>query len=99
MKISGVYILPTRFEFGSFASLWSNIPVSKHIHVPSFGKTGMSRNRFDNLWRFIMFSKQPEVWPPQISSETYRWLLVDDFVIYFNGHREAIYPINSCICG
>ena len=85
-------------NFGNRASLWSTTPASKYIPAPSFGKTGMSRHRFGNLWRFTRFSKQPEVQPPHVSSETYRWMIVDDFVMYFNDHRESMFIPSSHIC-
>jgi hypothetical protein len=41
--------------------------------------------RFDDLWRYICWSKQPVERPPEMSSEEFRWRLVDDFVEGFNG--------------
>ena len=45
VKFFGVMLLVTQFEFGSQASLWSNTSTNKYIPAPSFGLTGMPRNR------------------------------------------------------
>ena len=39
VKFFGVMLLVTRFEFGSRASLWSNVTTNKYIPAPSFGLT------------------------------------------------------------
>ena len=39
LKFFGVWVLSTRFEFGSRSSLWSNIAPSKYVPAPAFGKT------------------------------------------------------------
>jgi Transposase IS4 len=48
----------------------------------------MSRDRFDFLFKHICWSDQPEVRPEQMSSEEYRWCLVEDFVDNVNEHRK-----------
>ena len=59
VKFFGVMLLVTRFEFGSQASLWSNMSTNKYIPAPLFGLTGMPRKWFNNLWMCIRFSDQP----------------------------------------
>ena len=86
VKFFGVMLLVTRFEFGSRASLWSNMTTNKYIPAPSFGLTGMPRKRFDDLWMCIRFSEQPPNRPSDMTSEQYRWRLVDDFIKNFNEH-------------
>ena len=49
VKFFGVMLLVTQFEFGSRASLWSNVTTNKYIPAPSFGLTGMPRKWFDDL--------------------------------------------------
>ena len=83
LKFFGVWVLSTRFEFGSRSSLWSNIAPSKYVPAPAFGKTGLSRNRFDHLWRHIRFSDQQDTRPEGMSSEIFRCKLVDNFVTKF----------------
>ena len=85
VKFFGVMLLVTRFEFGSRASLWSNVTTNKYIPAPSFGITGMPRKQFDNLWMCIRFSEHNR--PSDMTSEQYCWRLVDDFVKNFNEHR------------
>jgi hypothetical protein len=64
----GILILLTRYKFGSRAILWSINPFSKYGPAPAFGKTGMSRMWFDDLWGCLSFSEQPATRPDTISS-------------------------------
>ena len=87
VKFFGELLLVTRFEFGSWASLWSNTSTNKYIPAPSFGLTGMPRKQFDDLWMCIRFSDQPHNHPSEMTSEQYHWRLVDDFVKNINEHQ------------
>ena len=98
IQFFGVWILSTRFEFGSRSSLWSNTAPSKYVPAPAFGKTGLSRHRFDTLWRHIRFSEQDDKRPEGMSSESFRWKLVDDFVTNFNLHRATMFVPGDSIC-
>jgi hypothetical protein len=98
LKFFGVLILVTRFEFSARASLWSNTAPSKYQPAPSFGKTGMSRHRFDTIMASVRFSRQPPVRPDHMSTEAYRWLLVDGFVDNFNSYRESNFSPSDVIC-
>jgi len=98
LKWFGVLILTTRFEFGNCSELWSHIPRCKYIPAPDFGKTGMRRNRFDDLWRFMEWSYQPPTRPDDMSSEHYRWCLVQDFVDRINEHRAGFFHPPDVIC-
>ncbi len=98
LKFFGVLILVTRFEFAARASLWSNTAPFKYQPAPSFGKTGMSRHRFDSLMSSIRFSRQPSVRPDHMSTEAYRWMLVDGFVENFNRYRETNFFPLDVIC-
>ena len=69
VKFFGVMLLVTRFEFGSWASLWSNTSTNKYIPAPLFGLTGMPRKRLDNLWMYIRFSDQLHNRPSDMTSE------------------------------
>ena len=86
VKFFGVMLLVTQFEFGSQASPWSNMTTSKYIPAPLFGLAGMPQKWFDNLWMCIRFSDQPRNRPSDMTSEQYRWRLVDDFIKNFNEH-------------
>ena len=98
LKFFGILILITKFEFGSRASLWATIAPSKYVPAPQLGKTGMSRTRFDTLWRYMRWSYQPRQRPDGVSSERYRWMLVDDFVKHFNDHCTATFIPSSFLC-
>ena len=87
VKFFGVMLLVTQFEFGSRASLWSNVTTNKYIPAPWFGLTGMPQKQFDDLWMCIRFSDQPRNRPSDMTSEQYHWRLVDDFVKNFNKHQ------------
>ena len=86
VKFFGVMLLVTQFEFGSWASLWSNMSTYKYIPAPSFGLTGMPQKWFNDLWMCIRFSDQPCNRPSEMTSEQYCWRFVDDFVKNFNEH-------------
>lgn len=58
----------------------------------------MSRHRFDILFRCLRFGNQPMQKPAGMSDRSYRWLLVDDFVMNFNEHRAANFIPGSTIC-
>ena len=58
----------------------------------------MTRPRFDELWRCIRFSEQPLQMPDGMSSERYRWLLIDGFVDQFNEHRARTFVPSERIC-
>jgi hypothetical protein len=94
----GVMILITKFEFSSRATLWSTTVPRKYLPAAAFGKTGMSRNRFDDLLRYMLWNEQPEVRPNSMSSEKYRWSLVDGFVDRFNEHRASMFIPSEHIC-
>jgi Transposase IS4 len=99
LKLFGILILMTKFEFTSRASLWQTVAAAKYIPAPKFGLTGMSRNRFDDLLSALCWSNQSLVPPEGMSSEQYsRWKLVDDFVKNFNEHRANNFTPSSNIC-
>jgi Transposase IS4 len=99
LKWFGVTILMSGFEFGTKASLWEQ-GVNKHCkYIPAahFGQTGMSRDRYMLLERYMSWSFQPTVREPSMSSEEYRWMLVKDFVDRFNAHRKLYFQPSSLI--
>ena len=99
LKFFGILLIITRFEFGSRASLWSNLSRCRFIPAPNLGHTtGMSRQRFDTLWRYMVWSYQPVQRPLEVSHEEWRWMLVQDFVDNFNQHRETFYEASHLIC-
>ena len=98
-KLLGILILITRFEFTSRATLWSRTTASKFIPAPRIGETtGMSRNRFDELWSHLRWSEQPVQRPADKTHAEHRWMLVDDMVAIFNKHREENFAPSEWIC-
>jgi Transposase IS4 len=99
LKWFGITILMTRFEFGDRSSLWSQSSGSKYIPAPNLGtRTGMSRERYDMITRYLVWSYQPSVRPEGMSSEMHRWMLVQDFVDRINDHRKKYFSPSSIIC-
>ena len=94
----GLILLGTRFEFANRRDLWSNESHSKFIVPPAFGSFSMTRNRFDQLWKCLSFSHQPETRPEEMPHEEYRWKLVDDFIELFNCHREQCFTPGMTVC-
>ena len=58
LKWFGVLIIITRFEFGSRRDVWSQTPSSKYVLALCLGNTGVTKHRFDTLWRLVCLSKQ-----------------------------------------
>jgi hypothetical protein len=98
IRFFGIVVLATRFEFTTRASLWSTVRFSRFHASPGFGMTGMPRNRFDEIWRYMRFSHQPPERPPSMSHEEHRWTLVADFVWLFNEHRVEQFVPSDKIC-
>ena len=98
LKWISVLILSTRYEFDIRRKLSSRTLLSKYIPAPSFGKTGMSRNRFDTLWENVRSRYQPAVRPDGMSSERYRWMFVDGFGDRINDYRQNSYVPSQDIC-
>ena len=99
LKWFGVLLLITRYEFGERKELWNTEARCKFIPAPNFGeRTGMTRDRFHAIFRYMVWSVQPKVRPDGMSSEAYRWLLVEDFVENFNQHRASFFSPGWQIC-
>ncbi|KAI2490544.1 Transposase IS4 [Fragilaria crotonensis] len=98
LKLFGIIILTTKFEFTSRTSLWQTTAWTKYQPAPQFGLTGMSKHRFEDLFRTIRWSYQPDVPDVGTSSEQHRWRLVDDFVKNFNDYRANYFNPSDLIC-
>lgn len=99
IRFLGLVLLTTRHQFRERASLWEDRPPSNRWRqAPAFGRSGMSRNRFDQLWRHMTWSDQPETRPESMSHEAWRWRLVDDNVDNFNRHRAQYFRPSGRIC-
>jgi Transposase IS4 len=93
LRFFGICLLVTRCEFGAQCDLWSHSTGCKNIPSANFGATGMSRNRYKEIWIHLTFSVQEPVLPANMNSAEHRWTLVDDFVGDYNRHRRAkFYP-------
>jgi len=98
IKFLGLVVLATRFEFGARRELWSQTKKTKYEDAPAFGRTGMPRNRFDQIWSALSFSRQTNPKPPTMSWEEHRWQRIDNFVSNFNSHRATKYYPSDRIC-
>jgi hypothetical protein len=97
----GVCMLIASINFhGNRRKLWEGGgAASKYLPSYDLSATGMSRNRFDDIWYAVRWSRQPPEQPDGMSSEWYRWMLINDFVANINkycqmtfvpgGHLEA----------
>ena len=101
IRFQGIMRLCTRFEFANRRDLWATKPNPKHKYMPApaFGRTGMSRDRFDIIFRCQRYSKQPDVPPEGMSryTEGYRWMLVDDHIANFNNWRATMFKPGTYI--
>jgi hypothetical protein len=64
---------------------------SKFLPSYDLRATGMSRNRFDDIWYAIRWSRQPPEQPDGMSSERYCWMLINDFVANINKYRQRTF--------
>jgi hypothetical protein len=95
LKFIGVVMLSTRFKFRERASLWSTTASGKYQPAACFGKSGMVRKRFDEIWGNLTFSHQPEQRPNNVCSETYWWQCAKGFVDRLTKHRaQQIIPLD-----
>jgi Transposase IS4 len=58
----------------------------------------MTQDRFHAIFRHMVWSYQPSMRPEGMSSEAYRWLLVEDFVKNFNEHRAHFFSPSWQVC-
>ena len=98
VKFLGTLILMTRVKVKKRRNLWSTSSVSKYLPAYNFGKTGMSRHRWDTLWKCLRWSDQPSERPDEMSHEHWRWMLIRDFVDRFNEHRSTWFIPSKRIC-
>lgn len=99
LKFFGVLILITRFEFADRANLWATHSRCKYIPPANLGeRTGMTRDRFHVILRYLAWSYQPKIRPDGMSSEEYRWKLVDGFIDTINEHRSHYFSPSWLIC-
>jgi hypothetical protein len=89
----GVCVLISSTNFrGDRRKLWEGGgAISRFLPSYNLRDTGMSRNRFDNIWYNARWSWQPPKQPEGMSLERYHWMLVDDFVANFNRHRQTTF--------
>lgn len=80
--------------------MWSSVGPSRYVPSPPIlGKTGLPpRNRFDDIYSCLRFSHQPDHRPNNMSSEAYRWMLVDDHVSLYNRCRANRFVPSHEIC-
>jgi hypothetical protein len=57
----------------------------------------MSRNRFDQIWSNLTFSKQTEK-TLAMTCEEHHWMLIDDLINNFSRHRATYYYPSERIC-
>ena len=94
----GQMCLLTRIEFSKRRDAWSTTSMSKYLHPFCFGSFGLKRDRWEAIFSNLLFSNQPKERPTRMSSEEYRWRLVEDFISNFNRHRERNFHPSTTIC-
>jgi hypothetical protein len=89
----GVCMLIASINFrGDRCKLWEGGgAASKYLPSYDLCATGMLRNRFDDIWYAVRWSRQPPEQPDGMSSERYRWMLVEDFVANYNDYRQRTF--------
>ena len=89
----GVCMLIASINFrGNCCKLWEGGgAASKYLPSYDLHATGMSHNRFDDIWYAVRWSRQPPEQPDGMSSERYRWMLINDFVANINKYRQRTF--------
>ena len=73
VKFLGVMLLITRLKVKGRRELWATKATYKYRAPANLGHTGMSRHCYEELWKAIRWSDQPEERPEGMSHERYRW--------------------------
>ena len=71
VKFLGVMLLITRMKVKDRRKLWATQATYKYIPAMNLGRTGMSRHCYEQLWKAVRWSDQPETRPEGMSSERY----------------------------
>jgi hypothetical protein len=89
----GVCVLIASINFrGDRRKLWEGGgATSKYLPSYDLRATGMSCNRFDDIWYAIRWSRQPPEQPHSMPSEQYRWMLVNNHVANINKYRARMF--------
>ena len=81
LKWFGVVLLISRCEFSTCKELWAVQIHSRFLPPVELSQaTGISQQRYDDIWTCLHLSFQPESWPKNVPSKEYCWVLVDDFI-------------------
>ena len=97
LRFQGVVRFAFRFEFRKRDELWSTVG-RKYISAVEFGKTGMGRDIFKEIFSAQRYSEQPPSRPSNLSSEQYQCMPVDDHISNFNKNRARNYHPSDSIC-
>ena len=89
----GVCMLIASINFhGKRRELWEGGgAASKYLPSYDLCATGMLRNRFDDIWYTIRWSRQPPVQPDGMSSERYHLMLINDFFANINKYHQRTF--------
>jgi Transposase IS4 len=60
LKLFGIFILMTKYEFSNRGNLWNKEPAEEFEAMPNLHKSGMAKKIFEDLFSNIRFSKQPD---------------------------------------
>ena len=95
----GVCMLIASINFrGDCRKLWEGGgAASKYLPSYDLCAMGMSRNRFDDIWYAVRWSRQPPGQPDGMSSKRYWWMLIEDFVANYNKYRQRTFVPGSHI--
>ena len=98
VKFFGIIIMMTRVKMKARRDLWNTSARSRYLPAYNFGAMGMSRHRWDQLWKHIRWSEQPSTRPEGMTHERWRWKLISDFVDQFNEHRATRFIPSDIVC-
>ena len=98
VKFIGVIIMMTRVKMRVRRDLWNTSARSRYLPAYNFGSMGLSRHRWEQLWKHVRWSEQPPSRPQGMTHERWRWSLISDFVDRFNEHRATRFIPSDALC-
>ena len=78
--------------------LWDKTGKWAYLSSPKCNRTGIKFWRFEDIWQYLRWSKQPKERPYWMPHSTWRWILVNDFVKDFNKYRASYCVPSDLIC-
>ena len=95
---NGIVVLLTCCDVRNWRCIWGETGKCTYLPSPKFNSTGIKSWRFEEIWQYLRWIKQPKERPDGMTHSTWQWMLVDDFVKNFNKYWASHYIPSDLIC-